>query len=201
MLLPALVSRAAAAPANLLHTRTPTPACSETNHLSTGGIVGAVNNYANLREISNSISLWLGISPPDLFFYAVRVFSVLPFVSVCQFLFFCRMRNLDCAWLCRGGHVIAPVASPSPAAFTVPAAAAGGQCHPHRLLHVLQGGRLCVSIALGSRLLLVELACPTARPVCACGGTHPAASPTCRTAPSPVSLPCSCGSMRCSWPL
>lgn len=31
-----------------------------------------VNNYANLLHISNSITLWLGISPPDLFFYAVR---------------------------------------------------------------------------------------------------------------------------------
>lgn len=37
-----------------------------------GGCLGAVNNWANLREISNAISLWLGISPPDLFFFAVR---------------------------------------------------------------------------------------------------------------------------------
>ena len=35
-------------------------------------MLGTVNNWANLREISNSIALWLGISPPDLFFYAVR---------------------------------------------------------------------------------------------------------------------------------
>jgi len=32
--------------------------------------VGTVNNYANLREISSAIAIWLGISPPDLFFYA-----------------------------------------------------------------------------------------------------------------------------------
>ena len=32
--------------------------------------MGAVNNWANLGEISNSIAIWLGISPPDLFFYA-----------------------------------------------------------------------------------------------------------------------------------
>ncbi|PRW32594.1 Sodium hydrogen exchanger 7 [Chlorella sorokiniana] len=38
--------------------------------LITGGVVGAINNWANLRHISNSITLWLGISPPDLFFYA-----------------------------------------------------------------------------------------------------------------------------------
>ena len=35
-----------------------------------GGILGAVNNWANLGEISNSIAIWLGISPPDIFFYA-----------------------------------------------------------------------------------------------------------------------------------
>lgn len=34
-------------------------------------MVGAVNNYANLLQVSNAISIWLGISPPDLFFYAV----------------------------------------------------------------------------------------------------------------------------------
>jgi hypothetical protein len=32
-----------------------------------------VNNYANLLQVSNSISIWLGISPPDLFFYAVSL--------------------------------------------------------------------------------------------------------------------------------
>ena len=32
--------------------------------------MGAINNWANLGEISNSIAIWLGISPPDLFFYA-----------------------------------------------------------------------------------------------------------------------------------
>lgn len=39
-------------------------------------MVGVVNNYANLRHISNSITLWLGISPPDLFFYAVGAVAV-----------------------------------------------------------------------------------------------------------------------------
>lgn len=37
-----------------------------------GGCVGALNQYVNLLQISNSITLWLSISPPDLFFYAVR---------------------------------------------------------------------------------------------------------------------------------
>ena len=40
--------------------------------LIAGGVLGAVNKYANLLRISNSIALWLGISPPDIFFYAVR---------------------------------------------------------------------------------------------------------------------------------
>ncbi|KAL4855765.1 Sodium/hydrogen exchanger 7 [Chlorella vulgaris] len=39
--------------------------------LIAGGALGAVNNYANLLQVSNSISIWLGISPPDLFFYAL----------------------------------------------------------------------------------------------------------------------------------
>ncbi len=33
--------------------------------------MGTINNYANLLQVSNAISIWLGISPPDLFFYAV----------------------------------------------------------------------------------------------------------------------------------
>ena len=39
--------------------------------LLAGGVVGAVNNYVHLREVSNAITIWLGISPPDLFFFAV----------------------------------------------------------------------------------------------------------------------------------
>ena len=31
---------------------------------------GLTNYYENLRRLSNAISLWLGIQPPDLFFYA-----------------------------------------------------------------------------------------------------------------------------------
>ena len=38
--------------------------------LLAGGIIGAANYFANLREISNSVSLWLAVQPPDLFFYA-----------------------------------------------------------------------------------------------------------------------------------
>lgn len=38
--------------------------------LITGGILGVVNYYVNLRQISNAISLWLSIQPADLFFYA-----------------------------------------------------------------------------------------------------------------------------------
>jgi hypothetical protein len=36
-----------------------------------GAALGTLNYYVNLLQISNSISLWLGISPPDIFFYAV----------------------------------------------------------------------------------------------------------------------------------
>lgn len=36
-----------------------------------GGILGAATYLANLRELGNGVALWLGISPPDLFFYAV----------------------------------------------------------------------------------------------------------------------------------
>lgn len=39
--------------------------------LITGGILGTLNFYVNLGEVSNGIALWLGISPPDLFFYAL----------------------------------------------------------------------------------------------------------------------------------
>lgn len=36
-----------------------------------GGIFGIVNYEANLGRVSNSISLWLGVQPPEIFFYAV----------------------------------------------------------------------------------------------------------------------------------
>ena len=35
-----------------------------------GGIIGLLNYYVNLLQISNAISLWLSIQPADLFFYA-----------------------------------------------------------------------------------------------------------------------------------
>jgi NhaP-type Na+/H+ or K+/H+ antiporter len=38
--------------------------------LIVGGILGVLNYYVNLLQISNSISLWLSIQPADLFFYA-----------------------------------------------------------------------------------------------------------------------------------
>lgn len=38
--------------------------------LVAGGIVGVINYYANLLQISNAISLWLSIQPADLFLYA-----------------------------------------------------------------------------------------------------------------------------------
>lgn len=38
--------------------------------LIAGGILGAINYYANMREVSSAISLWLSIQPADLFFYA-----------------------------------------------------------------------------------------------------------------------------------
>lgn len=36
-----------------------------------GGALGAASYWANLRQLGNGVALWLGISPPDLFFYAV----------------------------------------------------------------------------------------------------------------------------------
>lgn len=39
--------------------------------LCAGGLLGTVTYFANLRELGNGVALWLGISPPDLFFYAV----------------------------------------------------------------------------------------------------------------------------------
>ena len=38
--------------------------------LCIGGILGTINYYANLLQISNAISIWLDIQPADLFFYA-----------------------------------------------------------------------------------------------------------------------------------
>eukprot|EP00887_Chlorella_sp_A99_P005087 scaffold25.g5087.t1 len=35
-----------------------------------GGVVFGVNYVVNLRAISNALSLWMGIQPPDIFFYA-----------------------------------------------------------------------------------------------------------------------------------
>lgn len=46
------------------------PTHQPTNPPTPGGVLGIVNYHANLLEVSNSIALWLGISPPDLFFYA-----------------------------------------------------------------------------------------------------------------------------------
>ncbi|KAL4437060.1 hypothetical protein ABPG75_004199 [Micractinium tetrahymenae] len=38
--------------------------------LVAGGTLGAATYLANLRELGNGVAMWLGISPPDLFFYA-----------------------------------------------------------------------------------------------------------------------------------
>ncbi|PSC75198.1 Sodium hydrogen exchanger 7 [Micractinium conductrix] len=38
--------------------------------LMAGGALGTATYWANLRELGNGVALWLGISPPDLFFYA-----------------------------------------------------------------------------------------------------------------------------------
>ncbi|GAB4813268.1 hypothetical protein N2152v2_000314 [Parachlorella kessleri] len=38
--------------------------------LVSGGVLGIVNYHANLLQVSNAVALWIGISPPDLFFYA-----------------------------------------------------------------------------------------------------------------------------------
>lgn len=35
-----------------------------------GGCFGLANYYENMLRLSNAIALWLGIQPPDLFFYA-----------------------------------------------------------------------------------------------------------------------------------
>ena len=39
------------------------------NH-ATGGVLGILNYEVNLLRLSNAVSLWLGIQPPDIFFYA-----------------------------------------------------------------------------------------------------------------------------------
>lgn len=39
--------------------------------LGAGGCLGILNYEVNLQRLGNAISLWLGIQPPDLFFYAV----------------------------------------------------------------------------------------------------------------------------------
>ena len=38
--------------------------------LCPGGCLGILNYEVNLQRLGNAISLWLGIQPPDLFFYA-----------------------------------------------------------------------------------------------------------------------------------
>ena len=38
--------------------------------LCLGGILGTINYYANLLQISNSVAIWLSIQPADIFFYA-----------------------------------------------------------------------------------------------------------------------------------
>lgn len=45
-----------------------------------GGCLGILNYEVNLRRLGNAIALWLGIQPPDLFFYAVRS-GWAPFIS------------------------------------------------------------------------------------------------------------------------
>jgi len=49
---------------------TPHPTNSTCPRYLTGGALGALNYWVNLRQLSNGVALWLGISPPDLFFYA-----------------------------------------------------------------------------------------------------------------------------------
>ncbi|KAL4547435.1 hypothetical protein Ndes2526B_g06687 [Nannochloris sp. 'desiccata'] len=44
--------------------------CLQYLFLIVGGVVGVLNYYVNLLQISNAISLWLSIQPADLFFYA-----------------------------------------------------------------------------------------------------------------------------------
>jgi NhaP-type Na+/H+ or K+/H+ antiporter len=36
----------------------------------TGGIVGCINHYVNMLQVSSAIALWLNIQPADIFFYA-----------------------------------------------------------------------------------------------------------------------------------
>jgi hypothetical protein len=68
--------------------------------------VGAINYYVNLLQISNSVSLWLRISPPDLFFYAVSWCSfVLPSISPATHSDGC---NWDTGILCQRGSQLPP---------------------------------------------------------------------------------------------
>lgn len=51
--------------------RRQTLACPLGAPCGAGGALGAGSYWLNLRELGNGVALWLGISPPDLFFYAV----------------------------------------------------------------------------------------------------------------------------------
>lgn len=73
-----------------------------------GGVVGTINNYANLLQVSNAIAIWLGISPPDLFFYAVSVTRRYIMLRICICVDFDRVHQLGSSWsaalLMAAGH-------------------------------------------------------------------------------------------------
>lgn len=173
--------------------------------VAAGGVVGVVNNYANLRHISNSITLWLGISPPDLFFYAVRAQQRLQAVLRCPGgccngggAWMHHTAVLSCKWSAAADHTANRPCSPA----AVPAAAAGGQRYTNRLLHVLQGDRKCL---MGAGLGKVWVAaCLTLNLGCGrCSSFEPSRRshdvPLLSILPAHLLALCSCGCTACSW--
>ncbi|KAL4855761.1 Sodium/hydrogen exchanger 8 [Chlorella vulgaris] len=115
--------------------------------LISGGVIGAINNYANLLQVSNSISIWLGISPPDLFFYALWVHILtLAFVMVILsaiiltpiILFGLGFASRGFTWV-HGALFAAMIASTDALAATAILKAGGG---PEKLVVLMEGEAL-----------------------------------------------------------
>jgi hypothetical protein len=105
-------------------------------------------------QISNGITIWLGISPPDLFFYAVSMPCCGQSLLLCVADSFALRQRLPTSTSCSAAHLqlYALLCFP-PLAAVVPAAVVGGQCDSHRLLHVLKGGDCsCLFYFIGSNL-------------------------------------------------
>jgi hypothetical protein len=145
--------------------------------LCAGGVIGAINNYANLLQVSNSISIWLGISPPDLFFYAVSLLKscsgMQGLLAACRHIAGLAARNAAAAVAAVAAVVAAIPAGllgPSacsvapPVSAAVPAAIACGQRDSNRLLYVFKGALpfqlpACTAVRLHANSPLNALLC------------------------------------------